>query len=171
METKKVESLLLANSPWFSIVSCPIDDAYALCQELGKNSSKKIVVRVLDGSKAKSRESFFNESAIALEFPSYFGNNWDAFEECINDFDWLPGDSYLILIVNSDQILKNENTSEFENLLKILEDAAIEWSKRNDFNTTLMSSVSFNILFQVSKKKNDEMRSRLQNLKILFNVL
>jgi hypothetical protein len=33
----------------------------------------------------------------SLKFPDYFGSNWDAFEECINDLDWLGAKAVLIM--------------------------------------------------------------------------
>lgn len=42
--------------------------------------------------------------ADALEFPEYFGRNWDAVEDCIRDLSWKPAPGYL-LIYNDGQVL------------------------------------------------------------------
>lgn len=44
----------------------------------------------LDGRCVDSKAAFLAQAAAALRFPGYFGHNWDAFEECINDMSWEP---------------------------------------------------------------------------------
>jgi hypothetical protein len=39
----------------------------------------------LAGELCRSDRQFFDEAALALDFPSYFGRNWDAFDECFGD--------------------------------------------------------------------------------------
>lgn len=34
----------------------------------------------------------------AMEFPSYFGNSWDALEKCLRDMAWLPAEGYVLLL-------------------------------------------------------------------------
>jgi hypothetical protein len=52
---------------------------------------------VLDGRAVQDKDSFMQVCAAALHFPSYFGYNWDAFEECLTDLSWAPAHGYLIL--------------------------------------------------------------------------
>lgn len=46
-------------------------------------------------------EELFTAVAQALQFPTYFGQNWDAFDECIRDLEWLPGTGYALVIQHS----------------------------------------------------------------------
>ena len=41
----------------------------------------------IDGRKVNDKATFLREFATALNFPAYFGYNWDAFEEVMLDFD------------------------------------------------------------------------------------
>src|SRR5262245_57765695 len=47
-----------------------------------------LVVRVPCG--IRSKEKLLAVLSGKLRFPGYFGWNWDAFEECLNDLTWLP---------------------------------------------------------------------------------
>jgi hypothetical protein len=44
---------------------------------------------VLVGSEVSSRRELFDSYARALHFPSYFGNNWDAFVDCLSNLYWI----------------------------------------------------------------------------------
>jgi RNAse (barnase) inhibitor barstar len=47
-------------------------------------SPPKVVV--LDTRGVSDKAGFLNACARDLDFPAYFGGNWDAFEECLGDF-------------------------------------------------------------------------------------
>jgi hypothetical protein len=51
----------------------------------------------LDGRMVHDKASFLRAVAAALDFPDYFGRNWDAFEEMINDLSWTPAAGYILL--------------------------------------------------------------------------
>src|ERR1051326_1670912 len=64
-----------------------------------------IVMRRIRGHKAKTTAALFDEMAAALQFPSYFGENWNALDECLNDLEWLPGDAYVLVFERSPEVL------------------------------------------------------------------
>jgi RNAse (barnase) inhibitor barstar len=43
----------------------------------------------LDGARMTEPQLLMQEFAKQLEFPNYFGHNWDALEDCLADLDWL----------------------------------------------------------------------------------
>ena len=46
----------------------------------------------LDGRRCRRDKQFFDAIAETLQFPEYFGHNWDAFDECFRDlFDITEG--------------------------------------------------------------------------------
>lgn len=50
-------------------------------------------------AKARGKEKLLGVLARGLRFPSYFGWNWDALDECLRDLSWL-GDMRKVTIVH-----------------------------------------------------------------------
>jgi RNAse (barnase) inhibitor barstar len=46
----------------------------------------------------RRRQDLFRALAKALRLPGYFGNNWDALEECLRDRSWLGKDEHVVLL-------------------------------------------------------------------------
>jgi hypothetical protein len=51
----------------------------------------------LDGSKITDKESFFKAIALAMDFPDYFGHNWDALRECLDDLSWVKEERKVLI--------------------------------------------------------------------------
>ncbi|HSX07370.1 MAG TPA: barstar family protein [Candidatus Saccharimonadales bacterium] len=123
MQIQQAEIMELATP--FLVLECQGRDLEALALNARSHSN---VARTLRGSKCRTKQAFFDEIAAAFQFPSYFGENWDAFSECMNDLtDWLPADSYLLFISDADQLLSAEPYKEFETLMGILNRTASRW--------------------------------------------
>lgn len=45
----------------------------------------------LDGRGLDGKAGLLSALGWALEFPDYYGANWDALEECLNDMSWREG--------------------------------------------------------------------------------
>lgn len=74
----------------------------------------------LDGNRCRSRAEFLREIGVALRFPSYYGENWDALEECIYDLEWLPDAQINLIVENADQLLASEPERQLEIFVDIL---------------------------------------------------
>lgn len=50
----------------------------------------------LDG--ARDKGELLARVAGALQFPAWFGANWDALEDCLTDLSWLRADGHVLLL-------------------------------------------------------------------------
>src|ERR1051326_5511059 len=63
----------------------------------------------VQGDVIETSEQLFIALAKEMKFPDYFGNNWDALEECLRDMSWLPSKGYLLFFYNAEHFWKNSN--------------------------------------------------------------
>jgi hypothetical protein len=59
--------------------------------------------------------------AAALQFPDWFGGNWDALADCLDDLSWLPAPGYVLLLDHADG-WRGEDPEGFAVLLDIAND-------------------------------------------------
>ena len=64
---------------------------------LGLVPSAGLMVVTLDGASLKTKAALFKALAKGLSFPSYFGSNWDALDECLQDLGWLDAKQVLLV--------------------------------------------------------------------------
>jgi len=82
----------------------------------------------LDGAHARDKKSFLDQAARAMDFPDYFGRNWDAFEECVNDLAWAPATGYILLFQAPERLVKNAR-ADWETAIEILSTASENWAE------------------------------------------
>lgn len=58
----------------------------------------------LNGKDIETKELFMNEIDRAFELPPYFGKNWDALWECLNDLYWIKENKINIRIHNTNEL-------------------------------------------------------------------
>ncbi|MBH0202258.1 MAG: barstar family protein [Nitrospira sp.] len=109
-------------------------------------------VRIIQGKNCRTPSALFTEFARALDFPDYFGHNWDALEECLADFEWLHAKGYILLIHDADAVLP-EDEEEYETLLEIFSDAGEAWSKGQ---TAEGRSAPFHVCFVVTEQNKSK---------------
>jgi RNAse (barnase) inhibitor barstar len=87
------------------------------------------IARIVRGRKSLTPAAFFDEVAAALQFPYYFGENWDAFNDCVTDLEWLPANSYAVIITHAVHLLEKENGEALKHFVTVFQHAAKYWHK------------------------------------------
>ncbi|MFJ4036826.1 barstar family protein [Microbacterium sp. NPDC090007] len=86
--------------------------------------------RVVRGRKMVSLQGLFDEFAAALQFPLYFGENMDAFNECISELEDLPpGEGYVIVVTDPHLVLSSGSQKDLAALMHSLARATDEYSR------------------------------------------
>ncbi len=67
--------------------------------------------------------------ARSLEFPSWFGQNWDALFDCLADLGWRPAAGY-VLVLEHTRDLRERAPEVFDATVAVLGDAASVWRER-----------------------------------------
>lgn len=78
------------------------------------------LVRLAFADKAQLLENM----ASALEFPHWFGHNWDALEDCLTDLSWREAPAHVLLIENP------KPGDDLGVLTDILRSSAESWAQR-----------------------------------------
>ena len=113
--------------------------------------STKFALRIIQGTKCQTTAGLLTEHARALDFPDYFGHNWDALEECLTDLEWLPAKGYILLITDAGCVLPDDE-EEYETFLEILRDAGEAWGTGQAGMGTRRAT-PFHALFAVSERE------------------
>ncbi|WP_330183238.1 barstar family protein [Nocardia sp. NBC_01503] len=85
--------------------------------------------RELRGRKMRTVAEVFDEFAAAFQFPYYFGQNKDAFDECLRDLDDFvgPAAGYVVVVRNAALLLADQ-PDEREWFGEAMIDAAAHWA-------------------------------------------
>lgn len=129
------------------------------------------VIRTIRGKKSRTVVDFFNEVAAALQFPVYFGENWNAFDDCINDLEWAIGRAYILLVSDAPSLLSEADDEDFDILIKMLSGANKEWLEPNKYIERGRPVTPFHVVLQCSSLDVSAFSSRLEKADAVFDVL
>jgi RNAse (barnase) inhibitor barstar len=114
----------------------------------------EFALRVIKGAKCQTTTGLLTECARALDFPDYFGHNWDALEECLADLEWLPAKGYILLFTDAARVLPDDE-AEYETFLEVLRDAGEAWGS-GQAGTGTRRPTPFHVLFAVSEQEKSK---------------
>ena len=97
-----------------------------LLQDLNERNIKTFLV---DAASCSTERQLLRVIGTALNFPDYFGENWDALDECLRDMSWHPANGYLVIVRNSAELWREHLTTAGK-LVESWLFAAEDWSQR-----------------------------------------
>jgi RNAse (barnase) inhibitor barstar len=101
-------------------------DADLLCAAAGERGYS---CAQADLAGCADKETFLSRIADALEFPDWFGRNWDAFFDCLTDLSWLPARGHVLVLLNTAE-MRRDAPEAFDTALSIMQEAAQACQKR-----------------------------------------
>lgn len=103
----------------------------------------------INAKNCDTKENLFKNFAKELNFPSYFGYNWDAFDECIHDLEWIKNainkTGVYIYIYNLEFLLTNANVEDKKIFFKII-------NYQDEYVDELNNPVNVSFVFNESDK-------------------
>ena len=108
--------------------------------------------------------SLFDEFAAALQFPYYFGHNWDALDECLCDLSWLNAKCFVLAIFDCEHLL-SQDVAQSNMLLQLLTQACLEWaSPVSKGEAWDRPAVPFHVVLQFNKIESEESPPAMSSL-------
>lgn len=80
----------------------------------------------LDLARITDKDGFLAAIGKTLDFPDWYGHNWDALADCLNDMSWLEAEGYVLVLEHADAFAA-ANPADFGTALSILQEATDGW--------------------------------------------
>ncbi len=93
-------------------------------------AARDLQLFVLDGSAIATKTELLQRCAEVMQFPDYFGANWDALEDCLTDLEWLPASGY-VLVYDQPEVLAKAAPADWSMFVEILACAVDAWAQTN----------------------------------------
>lgn len=156
-----MKELIQLKQPYFHIMTANREECNVLFTRIESKFDNDVIVKQIDGSKCITVDNLFYEFSKVFKFPDYFGNNWAAFDECINDLEWLEGKAYILFITESDKITKTSD-NDFKTLIKLLMQTIVEWTEGRNYDDFPTQPIPFHIVLQSSTDNVEELKRRVK---------
>ncbi|HJW08829.1 MAG TPA: barstar family protein [Holophagaceae bacterium] len=114
--------LRLAEAPWIRLATSSTGSVYdALKHEAHRRG---LALRILRGSRMRTEDALMDEFAAACQLPPYFGANWDALDECLQDLEIAAGEGVVLAVMDAEQLLADAPPEHGRILFDLLQDIA-----------------------------------------------
>jgi hypothetical protein len=74
--------------------------------------------------RAQGKEALLKDIAAALDFPDWFGQNWDALEDCLSDLSWRDSAAHVLVFEEA------KPGDDLGVLIDVLRSVADYWARR-----------------------------------------
>ena len=140
--------------PWFHLLVATPAEASDWLRTIADDSKHKVATRLIRGHRAATKPHLLDELAAALQFPPYFGDNWDALHDCLADLSWIPANALIVCLSDADHLLAKA-PADLKTLIGVFQSAAKEWNQPE----TPKPSRALHIVLQVAPGHEAGVRS------------
>src|SRR5574341_931105 len=162
--TRMTDMLSSFSAPWVVVLAASASDATNSLWAFSEASN--FDVRFVRGRKIESETSLIDEFAAALQFPYYFGGNWNAFDECLADLSWIRSKGHVVCVLDADQMMLNDDEA-FAVTLELFARVAREWCQPTDFRP----AKPFHVVLHSAPSEALRLRERVAGTGVLFGDL
>lgn len=92
------------------------------------------------------KDGFLVAIGQALNFPDWYGHNWDALADCLADLSWMAASGYVLILDHADRFAA-ANPTDFATALSILQEASDSWREEGIPFWTLVNTASDGIVW------------------------
>jgi RNAse (barnase) inhibitor barstar len=115
----------LAEPAEAGVFHLPITKAADIAAAARANGFRAVRVDLAD---CDDKEAVLAALGTALEFPDWFGQNWDALADCLTDLSWCQAPGYVLVFSGSGNFAAVA-PDDFDTLIEILSQASASWSE------------------------------------------
>lgn len=154
--------------PLLHLVVAEADEMHGWAKDF---SDDTIEIVFLDGTRLSSFRGFFDEIATQFKFPTYFGRNFNALNDCLTDLEWVPVTTYAIIVTDAELLLAAETEEDRTALFQLFERVADGWNRPFEPNEMWgRSGRPFHVVFGASKKKAPIVQEALERAGVSFGI-
>ena len=124
MSTPNSQSGSSSDFPGAKLPGVYVVDSQQAARELTRQATAAgFIAGWIDAAANDTKAAFLAESARELHFPDYFGHNWDAFNDCVRDLGYMPGNGVVIVVDQFDRFAGHD-PQQWSIALNVLREAA-----------------------------------------------
>jgi hypothetical protein len=81
----------------------------------------------MDFSHVRGKKGLLEQAAKTLQFPAWFGGNWDALNDSLTDLDWLGAKAGYVVVFENIEHFARSHAQELHDATEIFRAAAEYW--------------------------------------------
>src|SRR6516162_1975648 len=85
----------------------------------------------IDFTHVKGKKDLLDQVVKALQFPAWFGSNWDALNDSLTDLDWLGVKAGYVIVFENIEHFARSHAQDFHVVTEILRAASEYWKNEN----------------------------------------